>query len=232
MASGFLDKQILQPMSFKTYKWSNNPAKCSYVVDRTYVMHKYPENVAIDIEDMEPNYAVITGEGEFFGDDAYDQWNELNNVFHDYGVGAFYHPIYTDVKQALFTKLQSNLEPREDYVSYTFEFMEYKKGARVTTPKSLKTKGSTKSTKPSKSKPKHKKPSKASDLKIGQTIYVTGHGFYTSYGAKPQTSLNAKREKMKVGYLVTSDSSRKCPVGCKRNGGDWGWVKLSQVEMD
>ena len=110
-------------MRYKSFTWPHNPTTCKYNVERSYAKHKYPELAGAELEDMDPDAIVLTGEGEFYGPNAYYYWQELVNVFNQHGVGEFYHPIYQDISTALMTKLSSNLEPRQDYVSYTFEFV-------------------------------------------------------------------------------------------------------------
>jgi LysM repeat protein len=74
---------------------------------------------------MDPNGAVISGVGEFFGPSAYGDWKSLLMVFKEHGVGEFYHPIFSDVTQAIFRKLDATMEPRENYVAYSFEFWQH-----------------------------------------------------------------------------------------------------------
>lgn len=116
----------LPPMRYKTFVWPNNPSSCSYTCDKAIVKHKYPELDAVELEDLDPDGAIISGSGEFFGFDAYNNWNKLNAVFRTNGPGEFYHPIFGDVIQASLKRLNATLEPRSNYVAYTFEFWEHK----------------------------------------------------------------------------------------------------------
>lgn len=116
-------------MKYKTFEWGFNPTTCSWSCEKSIIKHKYPELDANDIEDMNSDGVVITGEGEFFGEDAYDRWQDLVEIFKSHGAGTFVHPVFTDVKQAIMKKLDAKLEPRSNYVSYSFEFWQYKEPA-------------------------------------------------------------------------------------------------------
>ena len=111
----------LNSMVYKTFTWVNNPGTCSYSCDRIVVEHKYPEADGVDLEDLGINKIIVSGSGAFFGPDAYSKWNELETIFKDRSPGYFYHPVYTNISRGLMTKLQSGLESRENYISYTFE---------------------------------------------------------------------------------------------------------------
>lgn len=113
-------------MRFKNYEWKFNPSKCIYTCEKSIVKHKYPELNACELEDMDSNGAVISGVGELFGPEAYDEWLKLVAVFKQNGIGPFYHPIYKDVTMAAFKKLEATVEPVRNYVSYSFEFWEHK----------------------------------------------------------------------------------------------------------
>lgn len=118
-------KKPMNKMKYKTFTFPNNPSTCRYSCDKTLIKHKYPELAAVELEDMNIDAAIISCQGEFFGENAYDYWMKLNHVFKSKGVGDFYHPIYTDVTKGIMQKLESTLEPREDYVSYSFEIWQH-----------------------------------------------------------------------------------------------------------
>lgn len=113
----------LGKMKYKDFKFPNNPQASSFECDRSYVRHKYPEFAGNELEDFGPNAIVITGSGEFFGDNAYVYWDNLLTTFNKSGVGKLYHPIYKTVTRGLMVKLKSELEPRENYIKYSFEIV-------------------------------------------------------------------------------------------------------------
>lgn len=113
----------LARITYKGFEFPYNPATTSYKIDRTYIKHKYPELSGNELEDFGPNACVISGSGEFFGDNAYQNWRKLLKEFKKGEVGSVSHPIFTDVTRGLMTSLQATLEPREDYVRYAFEII-------------------------------------------------------------------------------------------------------------
>jgi hypothetical protein len=124
-ANSYMPKSVLPLMSYKTFVWDNNPSSCTYTCEKTVAKHKYIESDVSDVEDMGVDTAVITGEGEFFGGNAYNQWMALVAVYKDHGPGAFSHPVFKDVQFAIMKKLEAKLEPRQNYVSYSFEFWQH-----------------------------------------------------------------------------------------------------------
>ena len=115
----------MESMRFKNYIWEYNPVECTFTCERDIAKHRYPELAGAELEDFNPDAAVITGSGEFFGEDAYDKWKELWSLFKEGGVGEFFHPVFDDVTYAVFKKLDASVEPRENYVSYNFEFWQH-----------------------------------------------------------------------------------------------------------
>lgn len=113
----------LAKIMYKGFEFPYNPATTSYKIDRTYIKHKYPELAGNELEDFGPNACVISGSGEFFGDNAYQNWKKLLKEFKKSEVGSVSHPVFTDVTRGLMTSLQATLEPREDYVKYSFEII-------------------------------------------------------------------------------------------------------------
>lgn len=113
----------LAKITYKDFEFPYNPATTSYKIDRTYIKHKYLELAGNELEDFGPNACIISGSGEFFGDSAYSDWKRLLKEFKKGEVGSVSHPIFTDITRGLMTSLQATLEPREDYVKYSFEII-------------------------------------------------------------------------------------------------------------
>ena len=113
----------LASIIYKDFNFPYNPETTSYKIDRSYIKHKYPELSGNELEDFGPNACVITGSGEFFGNDAYINWRKLLKEFKKSGVGSVSHPIFTDVTRGLMTSLQATSEPRPDYIRYSFEIV-------------------------------------------------------------------------------------------------------------
>ena len=72
-----IGKQILPSIRYKGFTFPFNPATTEYKIDRSYIKHKYPEIKGTELEDLGPNACVISGDGEFFGPNAYSNWNNL-----------------------------------------------------------------------------------------------------------------------------------------------------------
>jgi len=200
----------LNSMKYKTFTWVNNPSTCTFSCDRAFVQHKYPEIKGVDLEDMGVNAIVISGEGQFFGTGAYTKWLELNAVYNEQGVGEFYHPIYTNISTALMTKLSSNIEPREDYISYSFEITSHNPpNDSYSIVEEIINTGST----------------SGAVIKVGDIVIVNGRGRYTSYGGLPESYLMTEKT-MTVTY-----TNYKPGAGFPVHVGQVGWMALSAVRL-
>ena len=119
-------KNVLPLMAYKEFTWEANPTTTTITCEKNLVKLQYPELDAVDLEDMDCDCAIITGEGEFFGPYAYSLWDNLWAQFKRHGPGDFFHPIYKDIKYAVMKKLEGKMEAKENYISYTFEFWEHR----------------------------------------------------------------------------------------------------------
>ena len=209
-------RQILSSMRYKNFTWPHNPTTCKYNVERSYAKHKYPELAGAELEDMDPDAIVLTGEGEFYGPNAYYYWQELVNVFNQHGVGEFYHPVYQDISTALMTKLSSNLEPRQDYVSYTFEFVVHDTIPWVRT--LIPEDDVTQNTETSVADPNNNR-----SIVVGDTVICNGYAYYTSYGAKPR-SAKMTNKTMCVTHVNYKGTH---PI----HVGSIGWMRLEDVTL-
>ena len=208
-------KQKLNSMRYKDFTWEYNPANCTYSCQRTYVAHKYPELAGVELEDMDINEIVITGKGEFFGANAYSNWLKLNAVFRTFGPGQFSHPIFTDVTEGLMTKLQAEMEPREEYVAYTFEIVCSVPVNSITTSPTTPT--------PSTGGTTGGTGGSSSQIKVGDIVILTGYAYYDSYGKTPRSAY-----KDGVKYTVTYVNYKGShPIHC----GSLGWARLSDVRL-
>jgi LysM repeat protein len=207
--------QVLSSMRFKDFTWDNNPKTCKYAITRAFAKHKYPELYGVELEDMDPDTIIITGDGEFFGVDAYAKWSKLVNTFNQHGVGEFNHPIYKDITRALMTKLESSLEPRENYVAYSFEFMADNiiKSVRTVLP----------DTTPTNSETSIIDPSTNRAILVGDVVICNGYAYYTSYGSNPRSALMTNKS-MVVTHVNYSGTHPICV-------GSVGWMKLSDIKL-
>lgn len=215
--SGLLAPQLLSPMRYKTFTWPNNPSECKYNTNKSYAKHKYAELAGVEIEDMDGDAIIITGSGEFFGPNAYDTWKALLSVFNQHGVGEFYHPIYSDVSKALMTQLEMTVEPRQDYVAYTFEFVADSVIPWVHTtiqsgPSIPPVTGNTGSSVETPS---------SGTIAVGDTVICNGYAYYDSYGSNPHSA--KMTNKSMVVTHVNYKGSHPIHVG------SIGWMRLSDV---
>lgn len=109
-------------MRYKNFTWPHNPR--TYTIEYRRVMgnHKVPYG-RYHLEDMGLTRRVMKGEGEFVGEDAYDQFKALATEFYSEGPGPLIHPVWQG-SNAYFVELSLSQEPRQDYVRYTFTFWE------------------------------------------------------------------------------------------------------------
>lgn len=115
--------QKMNSIKYKDYTFPNNPETTGFKCDRSYIKHKYPDLIGNELEDFGPNAIVITGEGYFFGENAYDHFHNLYNEYQKNGVGDFSHPIYTEVTRGLMVNLESTVNAEANAIKYSFEIV-------------------------------------------------------------------------------------------------------------
>ena len=116
----------LTAMRYKDYVWPHNPRTYRIQYRRKVAVHKIPFG-RYAMQDMGLGQRIMTGEGEFFGKDAYTEFKKLATVFYQEGAGLLFHPVWQS-SIAYFVELSLAQEPREDYVRYTFAFWEDYRG--------------------------------------------------------------------------------------------------------
>ena len=114
---------MLSAMQYRDFVWPNNPRVFTVEYRRTLHSYKLPFSGYV-VQDLGLTNKIIRGEGEFTGPDAYDNFRRLAALFEDSRGGRLIHPVWPDM-EAYFAKLSLRQEPREDYISYSFEFWEY-----------------------------------------------------------------------------------------------------------
>ena len=100
----------LSPMQYKGFVWPHNPRTYSITYHRAVAVHKVPFG-RYAMQDVGMSYRVMQGEGEFFGEDAYDTFRALASVFYENGPGTLLHPVWQSA-QAYFVDLALAQEPR------------------------------------------------------------------------------------------------------------------------
>lgn len=106
-------------LSYKTFVWPQNPHTYHEQVQRR------PRYLTLDgesyFDSMGPVQRQITGEGEFYGPEAFAQYKRLAALFEENTPGNLEHPIW-GIRYCYFTELELTQEPQEDYVRYRFAF--------------------------------------------------------------------------------------------------------------
>lgn len=119
----------LSPMRYKDFVWPHNPHTYAIEYQRVMGNQKVPFG-RYHLQDMGLTRRVMKGEGEFIGEDAYDQFKALATVFYNSGPGPLIHPVW-QASNAYFVELSLSQAPRRDYVRYTFTFWESYEGYRT-----------------------------------------------------------------------------------------------------
>ena len=112
----------LTPMRYKDYTWPHNPEVYSVEHRRRMAAYQVPGGASV-LQDLGRSYRVLRGEGVFAGENAYEQFRELTEVFRDSGPGLLVHPVW-QAERVWFVSLTVTEEPLPDYVRYSFEFWE------------------------------------------------------------------------------------------------------------
>lgn len=109
----------MSSLSYKTFLWPRNPHTYKEVCTRE------PQYITQDglpcFNGMGDMRRVISGSGVFFGEGAYMKFKELIQLMEDRTPGDLKHPVW-GIRYCYFTKLELLQEPKDDYVSYQFEF--------------------------------------------------------------------------------------------------------------
>ena len=106
-------------LSYKTFVWPQNPHTYREVTTRTPVY--YTQDGETYFRGMSGLKRIISGSGVFYGEDADDQYKKLQKLSEDVSAVNLEHPIF-GIRYCYLTLLEVLQEPKENYVSYRFEF--------------------------------------------------------------------------------------------------------------
>lgn len=112
----------MNKMSFRDYTFRNNPEKLNVVYSnrlRTF----YPPGNAPVFQNLGQEYRIVTGRGDFFGDDAFSDFFRLAAEFERNESGLLTLPGF-DSFNAVFKKLELVGEAGPGLIGYRFEFWE------------------------------------------------------------------------------------------------------------
>lgn len=106
-------------LSYKTFVWPQNPH--TYKEESTREPHYHTESGVTYFDGMGGLQRKITGSGVFYGEDAFNQFKLLQKLVEEASPGNLEHPIW-GIRYCYFTGLELLQEPKENCVSYKFEF--------------------------------------------------------------------------------------------------------------
>ena len=109
----------MEKMSYKTFVWPQNPH--TYKEEYIRQPHFFTAEGETYFDSMGDMQRIITGSGTFFGETAYSDFQRLAELFKERTAGNLEHPLW-GIRYCYFTGLELTQEPRENCVSYTFQF--------------------------------------------------------------------------------------------------------------
>jgi hypothetical protein len=109
-------------LSFGTFVWPNDPEKYREKSVREPIYIKNDDG-STTFSGMGEVKRTVTGSGVFFGSNAYSNFKSLLALVGQKQAAKLVHPIW-GTRTGYLTELISDLEPREDYVAYSFTFLE------------------------------------------------------------------------------------------------------------
>jgi len=109
----------VEKLSYKTFFWPQNPHTYREEYQRK-AEYSVIEGISY-FDGMGDMKRIITGEGVFFGDTAFSEFRKLAILFEDGKAGNLEHPVW-GIRYCYFTGLELTQEPKENCVSYRFEF--------------------------------------------------------------------------------------------------------------
>lgn len=107
-------------LQFKTFTWPQNPTVYEEKLVHTPIYSVLEDGNAYFCG-LSTTKRTITGSGAFFGEDAFAQYRQLEELFDSTSPGDLIHPILGR-RYCYFTGLKLTQEPKENYVAYQFTF--------------------------------------------------------------------------------------------------------------
>ena len=112
----------MDKLSYKTFVWPRNPHTYQETCIREGVYEKNDAGEDV-FQGMGLRKRIITGTGAFFGDTAFSDFQALAKLFEETTAGNLEHPVW-GIRYCYFTGLEMTQEPKDNYVSYKFEFQQ------------------------------------------------------------------------------------------------------------
>lgn len=112
----------LNVMKYKNFVWPHNPSSINISVERDLIEAIIPFRGSI-IQDLGQEKRIVSGSGQFFGEECMSQFESLLSIFKQGGTGYLLLP-GMDSFLALFRSLKLNENSIPNVVNYSFEFWE------------------------------------------------------------------------------------------------------------
>lgn len=112
----------LNIMKYKNYTWPNNPSTIDISVKRDLKDISMPFNLSV-IQDLGRKKRIVSGQGQFFGENCMEQFEDLFKVLKQGGTGYLCLPGMVPFL-AVFSELQLIGEAMPNVINYKFEFWE------------------------------------------------------------------------------------------------------------
>lgn len=106
-------------LSYKTFVWPNNPH--TYREETLREPQYVTEDGVTSFTGMGQLKRIITGEGVFYGEDAFERFKALIKLAEDSSPGNLEHPVW-GIRYCYLTGLELTQEPKENCVGYQFTF--------------------------------------------------------------------------------------------------------------
>lgn len=112
----------MEKLQYKTFVWPQNPHTYqeSCIREPEYEKNEAGEDT---FQGMGPLKRTVTGSGVFFGDAAFSSFSALAKLFEETSPGTLEHPVW-GTRYCYFTELELTQEPKDNYVSYRFTFLQ------------------------------------------------------------------------------------------------------------
>lgn len=106
-------------LSYKGFVWNQSPH--TYQED-TFREAMYHTQDGVKIFDgITEVQRIITGSGVFSGENAYTDFKALQQLMEEETAGNLQHPVW-GIRYCYLTRLELTQEPKDNVVSYRFEF--------------------------------------------------------------------------------------------------------------
>lgn len=109
-------------LSFGSFVWPNDPEHYEEKCSREPMYEKNGAGEAV-FAGMGPVKRTVSGSGAFFGANAYVSFKSLLAQMGQAEPADLAHPVW-GTRRAFLTELKSAMEPRADFVAYSFTFLD------------------------------------------------------------------------------------------------------------